>query len=118
MTSPSPWDRSQNLANTTLAHAGHKALAAFALAPDRVHLNHGSFGAVPIAVRETQDRIRAHIESDFTSFYREELPAAMRVMAAKVAARFGGAGEDWVFCENATTAINGVIASFPLAAGR
>lgn len=115
MSSPSPWDPSPSRVQTSLADAGHKALAAFALAPDRIHLNHGSFGAVPIAVRETQDRIRAHIEADFTSFYREELPAAMRFMAAKVAARFGGAGEDWVFCENATTAINGVIASFPLA---
>jgi isopenicillin-N epimerase len=117
MSSPSPWDRSPSPTQTTLTDAGHKALAAFALAPDRIHLNHGSFGAVPIAVREVQDRIRAHIESDFMSFYRGELPAAMRSMAAKVAARFGGQGEDWVFCENATSAINGVIASFPLAAG-
>jgi isopenicillin-N epimerase len=114
MTSHSPWDRSPSIRNS---RQGHAALADFQLAPDRLHLNHGSYGAVPRAVQAEQDRLRAHIERDATSFFQDELPGALRAMAAEAAARFGGAGEDWVFCENATSAINGVLASFPLKPG-
>jgi len=89
----------------------------FQLAPDRVHLNHGSYGAVPLVVQAEQDRLRAHIERDATSFFQDELPLALRAMAAKAAERFGGQAADWVFCENATAAINGVLASFPLHPG-
>jgi isopenicillin-N epimerase len=64
-----------------------------------------------------QDRIRAHIESDPTSFFQDELPGALRAMAARVAARLGGEAKDWVFCENATSAVSGVLASFPLRPG-
>ncbi|HEX3675028.1 MAG TPA: aminotransferase class V-fold PLP-dependent enzyme [Rhizomicrobium sp.] len=110
MTSHSPWDRSPSI-------EGHAALSAFQLAPDRIHLNHGSYGAVPLRVLAEQERIRAHIERDPTSFFQDELPGALRAMASKVAARFGGAAQDWVFCENATSAVNGVLASFPLQPG-
>lgn len=89
----------------------------FQLAPDRIYLNHGGYGAVPRVVQAEQDRLRAHIERDPTSFFQDELPMALRAMAADVAARFGGAGNDWVFCENATSAINGVLSSFPLKPG-
>ncbi|MGH6870220.1 MAG: aminotransferase class V-fold PLP-dependent enzyme [Rhizomicrobium sp.] len=117
MTSPSRWDRSPSVTDTGGVEDGHAALKHFQLAPDRVHLNHGSYGAVPKLVRAAEDRIRAHIESDPTTFFRDELAGALRAMAANVAARFGGQGEDWVFCENATAAVNGVLASFPLAPG-
>ncbi|HTQ13770.1 MAG TPA: aminotransferase class V-fold PLP-dependent enzyme [Rhizomicrobium sp.] len=72
---------------------------------------------MPLSVRAEQDRIRAHVERDPTTFFKDELPGVLRAMAAKVAARFGGRGEDWVFCENATSAVNGVLGSFPLAPG-
>jgi len=90
-------------------------LAQFQLAPDFIHLNHGSYGAVPLSVQAEQDRLRAHIERDATGFFQDELPGALRGIAGLAAARFGGHAEDWVFCENATSAINGILASFPLA---
>lgn len=96
---------------------GHAALSAFSLRPDRLHLNHGSYGAVPRAVEAEQARLRAHIESDPTTFFGEELPELMRVMAAHVACRFGGDAKDWVFCENATAAVSGILASFALQPG-
>ena len=34
------------------------------LEPSTVFLNHGSFGAAPIAVRKEQDRIRNEMEED------------------------------------------------------
>jgi isopenicillin-N epimerase len=96
---------------------GHAALEQFQLSPDLIHLNHGSYGAVPKAVRDAQDRWRAHIESNPTGFFRDELPAELRRLAGIAAARFGGKPNDWVFCENATAAVNSVLASFGLRAG-
>jgi isopenicillin-N epimerase len=106
MTSPSPWDRSRNT-----------EFAAFQLTPDRLHLNHGSYGAVPHSVQAEQERWRKHIESDPTWFFQAEMPALLRASAGHVAARFGGEGKDWVFCENATGAVNGVLASLALQPG-
>ena len=40
------------------------------LEPNTVFLNHGSFGASPIAVREEQDRIRNEMEEDPVYFVR------------------------------------------------
>jgi isopenicillin-N epimerase len=114
MNNPSRWDLSPSINNP---RQGHAVLGEFQLALDRVHLNHGSYGAVPRAVQAEQDRLRAHIERDPTSFFQDELPLALRAMAANVARRFGGHATDWVFCENATAAINGVLASFPLEPG-
>ncbi len=111
MTRHSPWDLSPNI------KTGHAALGAFALAPDRLHLNHGSFGALPRTVLAEQDRLRAHVERDPTSHYQDEMRPALRAMAGKVAARFGGDAGDWVFCENATSAVAGVLAGFPLEPG-
>ena len=96
---------------------GHAALEQFQLSPDLIHLNHGSYGAVPKVVRDAQDRWRAHIESNPTGFFRDELPAELRRLAGIAAARFGGKPNDWVFCENATAAVNSVLASFGLRAG-
>jgi isopenicillin-N epimerase len=114
MTSPSPSEHSRSISDVD----GRPAVAAqFALAPDLVHLNHGSFGALPRAVAAEQERWRSHIERDATSFFTFELPGLMRQGAGCVAQRFGGRADDWVFCENATSAVNGVLAGLPLEPG-
>lgn len=99
------------------APEGHAALEQFQLSPDLIHLNHGSYGAVPRVVRDEQDRWRAHIESNPTGFFRDELRVALRRLAGVAAGRFGGHADDWVFCENATAAVNAVLSSFGLQAG-
>lgn len=95
----------------------NNAFGAFELDPDYVHLNHGSYGAVPRDVRVEQDRWRARIERNPTGFFTDEYPQLMRGVARHVARRFGGAAEDWVFCENATAAVSAVLHSLPLEAG-
>ena len=111
MSNPSRSDRSPNTPE------GHAALGLFQLAPDLIHLNHGSYGAVPKIVAAEQDRWRAHIESNATGFFRDELPGELRRLAGVAAERFGGKSDDWVFCENATAAVNSVLASFGLRDG-
>jgi len=114
MSSHSPSARSPS---TNRIRSGREVFGEFELAPDRVHLNHGSFGAIPRVVAAEQERWRAHIERDPTGFYTYELPDLMRATAAQVAARLGGDAKDWVLCENATAAFNGVLASLRLKPG-
>lgn len=114
MTSHSRSDRSPSISEL---RCGAAVFDDFELAPDVVHLNHGSYGALPRAVAAEQERWRARIERDPTTFLTYELPDLLRGMAGHVARRFGGAAADWVFCENATSAINGVLASRRLEPG-
>ncbi|HSC18618.1 MAG TPA: aminotransferase class V-fold PLP-dependent enzyme [Rhizomicrobium sp.] len=105
------------LSRTALPFEGEEALRFFQLAPDRIHLNNGSFGAVPRSVEAAQARWRAEIERDPTTFLDEVYPAEVRRAAAIAARGFGGEAQDWVFCENATSALAGVLAAFPLKPG-
>jgi isopenicillin-N epimerase len=109
--------RSDLSPHAPLPREGHAALAEFALAPGLIHLNHGSYGAVPRRVLAEQDRLRGAMERDLTSFFQDVYPTEIRRAADVAADAFGGAGADWVFCENATAAINAVLAAFPLEAG-
>jgi isopenicillin-N epimerase len=93
------------------------ALRAFELDPAYTHLNHGSYGAVPREVRLAQDQWRGRIEKNPTGFFQEEYPPLMRGAAAHVARRLGGEAKDWVFCENATQAVNGVLQSLDIKPG-
>src|ERR1700761_9550844 len=96
---------------------GRAALELFQLSPDITYLNHGAYGAVPKSVAAEQARLLALIERNPTAFYKEFLPNELRRIAGVMAQRFGGAAGDWVFCENATAAVNSVLSSFPFQPG-
>ncbi len=96
---------------------GHLRLADFALDSGKTHLNHGSYGAVPLALTAAQAGWRERIERNPTGFMRAELPDLLREAARRVAAAFGGRGDDWVFVDNATAGANAVIASLVLEPG-
>src|SRR5439155_20547493 len=104
--------RSDASPTASLPEEGHRCLREFSLAPELVHLNHGSYGAVPRTVQAEQDRLREQIERDPTSYFQYRYPEQVRRAAEISAGRFGGGAPDWVFCENATAAINAVLASF------
>lgn len=89
----------------------------WSLDPKLLHLNHGSFGAVPSAVLAEQQRWRERMEGNPTGFFRRELQPALDVARLAVSA-FLGADEDGVtFVQNSTSGIGVVLAAFPLAAG-
>ena len=96
---------------------GHSRLADFLLAPGHFHLNHGAFGASPRVVLAENDRWRAVMEGDPSTFYRRDLPGLLRRAADRVARLLGGRGEDWVFVENTTAGVNAVAGSLPLKPG-
>lgn len=87
------------------------------LDPKLVHVNHGSFGAVPFAVLAEQQRWRDRMDANPNGFFKRELQPALD--AARLAAcAFLGADADGVtFVQNSTSGAGVVLAAFPLAAG-
>jgi isopenicillin-N epimerase len=84
----------------------------WALDRDIRHLNHGSFGAVPVEVMEVQTEWRARWEANPTRFVTRDLVPALEE-ARSVLARFVGAdARNLVFVRNASTGVASVVRSF------
>lgn len=108
--------RKRAAADTT-APLGAAARRLFALDPEATYLNHGAFGALADPVAEAQADWRGHIERHPSRFMRLELGGHLRRTAERVGAYVGAKGEDIVFLDNASTAINAVLRSFVLMPG-
>jgi isopenicillin-N epimerase len=80
-------------------------LAAFALDPDVVHLNHGSFGACPRVVLDAQRAWRDRIEAATMRFFVLEWQDAIDVARAHLGDFLGADQAGLVFSPNATTGI-------------
>ena len=89
----------------------------WALDPNYVTVNHGSYGATPKIVLAAQDDWRRQLEAQPSRFMRQVLPGALRHAAARLAAFIGGAAENLAFVENATAGCNAVLRSLELRAG-
>lgn len=85
--------------------------------PELTFLNHGSFGACPLAVMAEQDRLRRLYERDPVAFVVREQEAVFDEARAAVAELVGARAEDIAFVPNATTGVNTVLASTPFRAG-
>ncbi len=89
----------------------------FSLDSSIAHLNHGSFGAVPIPVQKFQDELRRRVESNpmkaLSRDLRKQLDEA-RLTSAKF---LGADPEGFAFVQNATAGVNSVLASTILRAG-
>ena len=83
----------------------------WALAPDVVFLNHGSFGACPKPIFELQNQFRRQMEAEPVQFlwrrYEERLQPSREALAKFVGAK----AKDLVFVTNATTGVNAVLRS-------
>jgi isopenicillin-N epimerase len=89
----------------------------WSLDPDVVYLNHGSFGACPRPVLEAQTALRARLEAQPSRFFAHDL-ARLLAEARRALGRFVGASPaDLAFVPNATTGLNSVLRSMPLAEG-
>ncbi|NUS51425.1 MAG: aminotransferase class V-fold PLP-dependent enzyme [Nocardioidaceae bacterium] len=84
---------------------------AFQLDPSVVHLNHGSFGAVPRVVAEAQQRVRDGAEANPMRFFRVDSPG-LKVEAREVGAAFLGVDADELaLVRNVTTSAAIVLGS-------
>src|SRR3989442_15155840 len=89
----------------------------FRLEPGVDFINHGSFGAAPIEVLDAAAAWRDRMEANPDYFLRDVLPDALRNAARDLGRLIGADGDDLVFVENATTAINAVLRSLDFKPG-
>jgi isopenicillin-N epimerase len=87
------------------------------LEPGVAYLNHGGYGAPPVAVLAAQSAWHERIERNPTAFLARALPALLRQAAGTVAAALGARAAELVFVENATVGINAVLRSLAFAPG-
>ena len=96
---------------------GQRLRREFRLEPGVDFINHGSFGAAPVAVLAEAERWRARMEANPDHFLRELLPDALRAAAAGLARFLHAEPAEIVFVENATAAINAVLRSLEFKPG-
>ncbi len=89
----------------------------WALDPDFLTVNHGSFGATPRVVLAAQAEWQARMEAQPTRFMVRDMPNALRHAADRLAGFMGAAGDDLAFVENATVGCNAVLRSLDLSPG-
>lgn len=89
----------------------HQWRSLWSLDPTVTFLNHGSFGACPIAVLNRQQSWRARLEAEPVRFFVNEYEAALDEARFHLAEFVGADREDLVFIANATTGVNTVLRS-------
>ncbi len=97
--------------------AGNSYRDQFLLEPGRVHLNHGSFGAVPRPVLEACQQWQRRIEANPHRFMFHELEGHLQTSREALAGYLGTSAGNLVFVPNATFGMNFVARGFDLQAG-
>jgi isopenicillin-N epimerase len=87
------------------------------LDPEIAFLNHGSFGACPIAVLEYQQSLRLELERQPLQFLAREIEPRLDAARSTLAAFLQADPHNLVFVPNATTGINAVLRSYPFQPG-
>ncbi len=87
------------------------------LDPDIAFLNHGSFGACPIAVLEYQQFLRLELERQPLQFMAREIEPRLDAARSSLAQFLQADPNNLVFVPNATTGINAVLRSYPFQPG-
>ncbi|HYO75214.1 MAG TPA: aminotransferase class V-fold PLP-dependent enzyme, partial [Thermoanaerobaculia bacterium] len=84
------------------------------LDPDITFLNHGSFGATPRVLLETQNEFRAQMEREPVRFFVRELEPLLDEARQTLAQFVGADAEGVAFVQNATAGVNAVLRSLDL----
>ena len=86
-------------------------LAAFGLSPTVLHLNHGSFGAAPLAALAAQAEARSALEAATMRFMLRDWQGLLDAARHRVAAFVGSDSEDLVMIPNPTAGVASVLSS-------
>lgn len=89
----------------------------FLLDPEVVFLNHGSYGACPRPVFDEYQRWQRELERQPVEFLGRRSEALLDAARETLAGFVGVSNEDLVFVSNATSGLNVVARSLPLATG-
>jgi isopenicillin-N epimerase len=91
---------------------GRPATEAWSLDPSMRHLNHGSFGAVPLVAQERQVQLRAEMERAPVVWF-PALPRRIASARSEIAAFLGVAPGDLALVPNASAGVSAVYAALP-----
>jgi isopenicillin-N epimerase len=89
----------------------------WALDPDVVFLNHGSFGACPVPVMEFAAEVRARLEREPVQFFERIYERELATARATLSDFVGADPDDLVFVTNTTSGVSAVLGSLALAPG-
>jgi isopenicillin-N epimerase len=89
----------------------------FSLDPAVAHLNHGSFGAVPLSVQRAQQRLRDEMESNPLRFYAVGLTDRIAYTRRHLAGFLGADPDGSALVANTTTGVALVLGSLGLREG-
>lgn len=95
---------------------GTPAADAWSLSKDVLHLNHGSFGAVPKVTLDYQAELKAQMESDPVAWF-VELPGRVRQEREYLTDWFGAPAQSGVMVPNASAGASIIYNSIPMTAG-
>ncbi len=97
--------------------AGKLSADAWDLDTDVVMLNHGSFGACPRVLLESQTRLRRRLEAAPIRFLMREMEPLLEASRQALGGFLGAQADDLAFVRNATEGVNGVLRSLRLEPG-
>lgn len=89
----------------------------FLLDREIVYLNHGSFGACPVPVFDEYQRWQRELERQPVEFLGRRSEGLLDAARDRLASYLGAEAEDLVFVPNATSGLNVIARSLPLAQG-
>jgi isopenicillin-N epimerase len=95
---------------------GAPAAAAWTLSATALHVNHGSFGAVPRVAQKHQNELRAQMDADPVAWF-STLPERIGDVRRDIAAFVGAAPEDAALVPNASAGASVVYSSLPTPRG-
>ncbi|MHA7303868.1 aminotransferase class V-fold PLP-dependent enzyme [Arthrobacter sp. TMN-49] len=95
---------------------GRPAISDWSLTADKVHLNHGSYGAVPRAAQEQQQQLRAHMDQNPCTWFMGQA-AALATTRAEIASFLRVAPDDLALVANASAGVSTVYNSLPFLDG-
>ncbi len=90
----------------------------FSLDPRVAHLNHGSFGAVPIPVQRAQQRLRDEMDANPMAFFSRGLLDRLAHSRSHLAAFVGADAHGVALVANATAAVMAVLNSVEIGRGQ
>jgi isopenicillin-N epimerase len=83
----------------------------WSLDPEIIFLNHGSFGACPLAILARQQALRSQMEQEPVRFFALELEPLLDTARQELATFLKADAADLAFVPNATTGVNTVLRS-------
>ena len=86
-------------------------LKMFHLSPEGVHINHGSYSAVPNTVQNFHKKLISKVQENPLLFFTEKQPKLMNQTIEKLSKYINADKEDVVLIESASTGINAVLKS-------